>query len=273
MTRAWRSRSPRPPPSTSTPTSRPTCAASTSCTTPRVGSNAVVAHDVTRGRDPHDHDEGGRQRHRGVGRRRLLDRRTHDVAPDHAGQGRARQRRARPTAGRRRRGLERAGRTSAASSSCPSRTRPSPTSARPTRPTTATLDEPYCTPEDVAYLLDAVNASTSSNLTIERRHRRLGGTSPVARARQRQGGEGAHRRPLAATPGDRLARRRRAHHRRQVDDLSPDGRGHRRRPAALRTRPARRCARRSSVPRRRPVATDVRDSRRTSTNASARTRS
>jgi glycerol-3-phosphate dehydrogenase len=29
------------------------------------------------------------------------------------------------------------------------------------------LDYPYCTPEDVAYLLDAVNASTSSRLTID----------------------------------------------------------------------------------------------------------
>ncbi len=29
------------------------------------------------------------------------------------------------------------------------------------------FDEPHCTPEDVAYLLDAVNASTSSALTTQ----------------------------------------------------------------------------------------------------------
>ena len=62
------------------------------------------------------------------------------------------------------------------------------------------LDEPLCTPDDVAYLLGAVNDSTSSDLVRQRRHRRVGGPATVASPRHGPEARGAHRRLLASTP-------------------------------------------------------------------------
>ena len=119
--------------------------------------------------------------------------------------------------------------TDAASSSCPGRTPPTPTSGRPTPPTTGPLDEPLCRPDDVDYLLGAVNALDVGEPHARRRHRCVGGTAPAARRRRRAPPLRAHRGPLASTPGAHRRGRRRPRHRRQVDDLPAHGRAHRRR--------------------------------------------
>ena len=115
------------------------------------------------------------------------------------------------------------------SSSCRGRTPPYTYVGTTDTAYDGSLDDPLCTPEDVDYLLGAVNATTSSNLT-----------------RDDVTGVWAGLRPLLAdddgtTHTERTAdlsrrhrvrtaeRRRRARDRRQVDDVPAHGRAHRRR--------------------------------------------
>ena len=96
------------------------------------------------------------------------------------------------------------------------------------------------------YLLTAVNASTSSNLTTEDVTGVWAGLRPLLAPTKGQSDKRTHGRPVAASSCHRLGRRRRARDRRQVDDLSPDGRGRRRRPRPVRHAPSRGSARRTS---------------------------
>ena len=87
------------------------------------------------------------------------------------------------------------------------------------------LDDPQCTPEDIEYLLRAINFSVADSDDHRGRHPRHLGRAPPA---GEVGDVGPHRRPVPRPPGAGLRQRRRHRHRRQAHDLPPHGRRHRR---------------------------------------------
>ena len=62
------------------------------------------------------------------------------------------------------------------------------------------LDDPQCTPDDIEYLLQAINFSVREPLDRGRRPRHVGRSAPAGEG----GDERAHRRPVAAPPGHPL---------------------------------------------------------------------
>ena len=119
------------------------------------------------------------------------------------------------------------------------------------------LDDPQCTPEDIAYVLRALNRSITTGVTEADIVGTWAGLRPLVK---RQAG-GPHRRPVPPPPRHRLSRARRHRHRRQADDLPADGGRHRRRrdgaarPAGPVAAPsASRLAGRRGLPSNRPTA-------------------
>ena len=87
------------------------------------------------------------------------------------------------------------------------------------------IDDPQITPDDVEYLLRAINGAVTTTITEADI---LGTWAGPAAARARRD-ERAHRRPFPPSFGARLGERRDHGHRRQAHDVPPHGSRHRRR--------------------------------------------
>ena len=171
--------------------------------------------------------QGGRQRHRRVGRRGPHPRRGPRPGHDPAGQGHPSHRAVVAGAQRHRRrragpqgqalGVRRArGRRSTVAS--PS----SPTSAPPTPTTTARSTTPSAPRDDVDYLLKAINHSTTTEITDDARRRHVGRSAAAGQGRR----VGPHRRPLPSPRRHHLDGRDDHRHRRQAHHVPRDGRRH-----------------------------------------------
>ena len=90
------------------------------------------------------------------------------------------------------------------------------------------LDDPQCTPDDVDYLLGAIN-----HAIIERAHRATTSSAPGPACARWSRDAGSERTAdlSAPPPGDAVGQRHGHRHRRQAHDLPRDGRRHRRRRA------------------------------------------
>ena len=88
------------------------------------------------------------------------------------------------------------------------------------------LDDPQCTPDDIDYLLDAINAPITDGRHRGRHHRHVGRAAP---ARERRAVSGRTADLSRRHRVNRSAERRDHRDRRQAHDLPRDGRGHRRR--------------------------------------------
>ena len=82
------------------------------------------------------------------------------------------------------------------------------------------IDDPQITPDDIAYLLRAINGAVDDDDHRGRHPRHVG----RAAAARRRGQERTHRRPLAPPLGARVAERRGHRHRRQAHDVPAHGR-------------------------------------------------
>ena len=87
------------------------------------------------------------------------------------------------------------------------------------------LDDPECTPDDVAYLLRALNAVIDRPGPRGRRAGHVGGAAAVAAHRRQR----PHRRPVPPARGAPLGGRPGDGHGREAHDVPADGRRHRRR--------------------------------------------
>ena len=86
------------------------------------------------------------------------------------------------------------------------------------------LDDPQCSPEDVEYLLGALNRAISPPVTVEDISGTWAGLRPLLAQREQR----TDRRPVPPPRGAGVDERRDHHHRREAHHLPADGRGHRR---------------------------------------------
>ena len=133
------------------------------------------------------------------------------------------------------------------------RARASRTSAPPTPTTTGPLDDPQCTPEDIAYVLRAINFSVADRDITEAD---ILGTWAGLRPLVKSAASGRTADLSRGHKVRRVRQRRRHHHRRQAHHLPAHGRRHRRRRrrACSATESTGRVARRSPTKKLAPAA-------------------